>query len=376
MVKWYLQKGKIKLKEIYQMEVNYGRKSIKPLNLSVYYSGIDFSRVNVWQLFKRLLPKQIAISCKQKSKSISELAIELGVASCYLEEEMNILVDVGIIMNNGKDRFQTNFLIINKEDSDEIKKAYDELYKDYIIIVENVFNKNLDKLKKTNMFKYNADENRYRWIFGDQIVDFDSRILLVSDDEYPRILSCGARAFIFGEENRGSKFGTDQTPTIVDDYKLWAKDSVALGTHWKNQEILKNKKYAKIIVDVYNGIIDDNLKEDYAFLLKEEYLININGKIYANVPYLGKEFNALMKEIYKDLYDVLKDKSLEIYNKIENIVKNTLPSSLKEYVHGYTFTLSKFYSGIYFMQYQVESGFCKLNKNRSDTIALNYFTDN
>ncbi|MDY0209518.1 MAG: hypothetical protein RBR48_05010, partial [Bacilli bacterium] len=94
------------------------------------------------------------------------------------------------------------------------------------------------------------------------------------------------------------------------------------------------------------------------------------------VPYLGKEFNALMKEINKDLYDVLKDKSLEIYNKIENIVKNTLPSSLKEYVHGYTFTLSKFYSGIYFMQYQVESGFCKLNKNRSDTIALNYFTDN
>jgi hypothetical protein len=85
------------------------------------------------------------------------------------------------------------------------------------------------------MLKYNADENRYRWIFGDQILDFDSRILHVSDDEYQRILSCGARAFIFGEENRGSKFGTDQTPTIVDDYKLWAKDSVAFGMHWKNQ---------------------------------------------------------------------------------------------------------------------------------------------
>lgn len=89
----------------------------------------------------------------------------------------------------------------------------------------------------------------------------------------------------------------------------------------------------KIIVDLYNGIIDDNLKEDYTFLLKEEYLVNINGKIYSNVPYLGKEFTALMKEINKDLYGVLKEKSQEIYNKIEIIVKKSLSNSSKEYVH-------------------------------------------
>lgn len=192
----------------------------------------------------------------------------------------------------------------------------------------------------------------------------------------PRILSCGARAFIFGEEDNGSKYGAGQTPTTVDGYKLWARDCVALAMSWKNQEILINRQYVKIIVDVYNGIIDDNLKEDYTFLLKEEYLVNINGKIYSNVPYLGKEFIALMKEINKDLYGVLKEKSQEIYNKIEIIVKKSLSNSSKEYVHGYTFTLARFYSGIYFMQYQVESGFCKLNKNHSDTIVLNYFTDN
>ena len=55
MIKWYLQKSKKKLKEIYQMEKTFGIKSFNPSDFSVYYSGIDFSRVNVWNLFKRLL---------------------------------------------------------------------------------------------------------------------------------------------------------------------------------------------------------------------------------------------------------------------------------------------------------------------------------
>ena len=266
MVKWYLHKGKIKLKEIYQMETNYGQKSFKPIDLSVYYSGIDFSRVNVWQLFKRLLPKQIAVSCKQKAKSITDLSIELGVASCYLEEEINILIDGGVIINNGKEHFQTNFLIINNKDHEEIKNEYDDLYKNYITNVEKIFKENLDNIKKTNMFKYDVEENRYRWIFGDCVADFDSRILCISDNEYPRILSCGARAFIFGEEEKELKYSVGQTPTAIDEYKLWARDSVVLGKCCKNQLIeritkLDGLKLKSFLISFANMIDDKGISE-------------------------------------------------------------------------------------------------------------------
>lgn len=376
MIKWYLQKSKKKLKEIYQMEKTFGIKSFNPSDFSVYYSGIDFSRVSVWELFKRLLPKQIAIACYNESKTISELSIELGVASCYLEEEIETLVKGGVIVNNGKDRFSTNFLILDKEKLETIKSLYKEMYKDYIKVVEDKFNEYYEKIKSTNMFKYNAPVERYKWIYGDRVADFDWKILNIKDEEYPRILSCGARAFIFGQESKEIIYSAGQTPSIIDKYTLWARDCMALGMTYKNQKIFRNKHYTKIITDVYNGIVNDELKEDYAYLTKEGYLVNIEGKIYSNVPYLGKDFKEIMEEINKELYNVLEESSIKIYNYMEKMIKNILPKNLKDYSHGYTVTLIRFYNGVFFMEEQIESGFCKLNKTHNDTLVLNYFTDN
>lgn len=358
------------------MEKTFGIKSLNPSAFSIYYSGIDFSRVNIWNLFKRLLPKQIAIACYNKEKTISELSVELGVASCYLEEELEILVSAGLILNNGKDKFRTNFLILDKKVCETIEQLYKELYKDYMLVVENMFNAYYERIKCTNIFKYDAPIERYKWIYGDRIANFDSRILSIQDEEYPKILSCGARAFIFGEESKGTIYSGGQTPSSIDTYTLWARDSLALGMNCRNQETFRNNRYTKIIIDVYNGVINDELKEDYAYLIKEGYLVKINDKLYSNVPYLGKEFNKIIEEINKELYVVLEKRSNKIYKSMEQLINNILPKSLKDYTHGYIVTLINFYSGIYFMKEQMESGFCKLNHTNEDRLVLNYFTDN
>ena len=61
---------------------------------------------------------------------------------------------------------------------------------------------------------------------------------------------------------------------------------------------------------------------------------------------------------------------------MEKMIKNILPKNLKDYLHGYTVTLIRFYNGVFFMEEQVESGFCKLSKTHNDTLVLNYFADN
>jgi len=77
MVKFYLRAGKQKLKEAYTVN-QIGEKSFNPSEFSVYKSAIDFSKVNVWEVFKRKLPCQIALICHDGARTISDISIETG----------------------------------------------------------------------------------------------------------------------------------------------------------------------------------------------------------------------------------------------------------------------------------------------------------
>lgn len=188
------------------MEQSFGEKSFHPSDFSVYYSGIDFSRVDVWNVFKRKLPQQIAMLCYHKPMTISEPTKELGVGSCYLEDEIDILVDAGVAR-------------------EKIKTLFTKLYDGYLETCKQSYHENLQKMKDTEMFKQTVDDNRYAWIFQDNIANFDARILAIDDSNYPVILSCGARAFIFAEENKQDKYSAGQTPTDIEGYRLWARDT-------------------------------------------------------------------------------------------------------------------------------------------------------
>ena len=72
---------------------NVGEKSFNPSEFSVYKSTIDFSKVNVWDVFKRKLPGQIALVCHDSDKSVSEISLETGVPAVYIEEEIGLLMD-------------------------------------------------------------------------------------------------------------------------------------------------------------------------------------------------------------------------------------------------------------------------------------------
>ena len=146
MVKYYLSNGKKKLKEIYNMNKEIGEVSFNPKDFSIYYSGIDFASVNVWELFKRKLPCQIALICYAKPKTISEIANEVGCSSCFIEDELTILLNAGVLIQKVKDKYQTNFYIISKEELDIVVCRYPMFFKfeshikvEKIADAENVF---------------------------------------------------------------------------------------------------------------------------------------------------------------------------------------------------------------------------------------------
>lgn len=367
MVKFYLMKGREKLKENFNMVKEFGEKSFRPSDFSVYYSGIDFAHVNVWQLFRRKLPCQIALICFDRPKSVEEISVELGTPSVFIEDELQILLNSGLIIESGKNKYHTNFFILKKEVLVDFKEIFVSMYRKYVPHVINIFNEYLPELKKCKIFKFNTSDNRYKWFFSQFITDFDYSNFFLSEVDYPNILSCGARAFVFGDEGKGSKWSFGATPTDIGKAKIWAVDSGVLGK-FRYQKELRNVKKAKCLYDIYCENINDQDKEIYAQLIKEGYVVKVNGEIISNVACFTHNASSLIEKINIQLKELLKKESTEIYKKIEKIVYKTIPKQLKENYKGFVNTLIKFYAGTFFREILFESGFMSIEENIDEPI--------
>ena len=73
-------------------------------------------------MFKRKLPGQILLSAYYTPMSVRELAIELGVASVYLEDELALLERYHLIKKNSHEKYQTNLLIFTDDYTKEFQR--------------------------------------------------------------------------------------------------------------------------------------------------------------------------------------------------------------------------------------------------------------
>ncbi|MBQ8293460.1 MAG: sigma-70 family RNA polymerase sigma factor [Bacilli bacterium] len=370
MVKYYLSNGKKKLKEIYIMNKEIGELSFNPKDFSIYYSGIDFTSVNVWELFKRKLPCQIALACYAKPKTVSEISSQVGCSSCFIEDELSILLKAGVLTQKVKDKYQTNFYIISEEELSIVDDLYKKMYNEYTKEVSKVFDEHFEKIKNTGIYNYNATMDQYKWIFADRVADMDRRNMFTKDSDYPKILSCGARGLVFGLEAPTPKGTCGQTPTYLNNHTLWARDLWMKKGYSSNQPILRDKKAAQTVIDVYNGIVDDNNEELYAYLIKNNILVKDSGVLKTNIAYLNKEFLELMKNINKDLYVKLEKSTCEIKEYLTKVFDKSIPNNLKKYAKGYVITLMQFFAGNKIIEELIANNF--LN-DKLENIQISYF---
>jgi RNA polymerase sigma-70 factor (ECF subfamily) len=357
MVKFYLQKGRQKLKEAYTMSnANVGEKSFNPSEFSVYKSAIDFSSVNVWEVFKRKLPCQIALVCHDEQKTVSEISLETGVPAVYIEEELSLLMDAGVMISPAKSKYRTNLFILKRNVLAQIKEQFLKLHEAYIPTVISVFDEYLPRLKQQGLFKHDVPDGRYVWFFADKIADFDYSQRRISDSDYPQILSCGSIGFIFAEEAKGSPWSAGQTPTRLEKCTVWPRDVVIFGEYHCQRE-LRDERKAQALYDVYTGQTKDNDIEIYAQLIEEGYVIKNGDSLYCNVAVSTPQARKLFEEINADLTQKLAPLCVEIRENIGRIVKSTIPPQLKDYAKGYTETWISFYSGVYFFEALYNKGF-------------------
>jgi RNA polymerase sigma factor (sigma-70 family) len=107
-----LHRARVLLKEGMDMAREFGKLSYKPENISFVCNGCVGNDGEPWNFITRLLCKNILLAAYRTPATAEELAMEVGVALPYMEEELSSLVEATLMKKNG-DKYETNFFIVS-----------------------------------------------------------------------------------------------------------------------------------------------------------------------------------------------------------------------------------------------------------------------
>lgn len=119
-VKSKLFRAREMLKEGMKMAREFGVMSYRPEKVGFICSCSAFGKSGEpWSYLNRLLCKNILLAAYRTPSTAEELAVEIGVALPYMEDELKQLTEGTLLRKNGK-RYETSFFIISARAQDKI----------------------------------------------------------------------------------------------------------------------------------------------------------------------------------------------------------------------------------------------------------------
>lgn len=125
-VKSRLFRAREKLKEGMNMARQFGKMSYRPENLSFMMNGMSGKNGEPWCFLERALDKNLLLAAYRTPSTAEELAVEVGVALPYTEEELDTLVR-STLMKKRENRYETDFFILNRDLQEELYAKEREL---------------------------------------------------------------------------------------------------------------------------------------------------------------------------------------------------------------------------------------------------------
>ena len=97
--------------------------------------------------------------------TVRELAIELGVASVYLEDEIELLVEYGLLTVLSKGKYQTNLVIFTEDYTNEFIRAAENKYLSKLTDILQGVKSKLPEIRRIGFTGSNYDDNHLVWAF-------------------------------------------------------------------------------------------------------------------------------------------------------------------------------------------------------------------
>ena len=118
-VKSRLLRAREILKEGMDMAREFGKLSYNPENIAFWVNGLHGTNGEPGIYVSRSLSKNIMLAAYRTPATAEELAMEVGVALPYMEEELSTLVDATLMKKNGN-KYETNIFIVSAEAQEKI----------------------------------------------------------------------------------------------------------------------------------------------------------------------------------------------------------------------------------------------------------------
>ena len=204
MVKYLLFRSRILLRERLTMERAYGELCYRPVELSIGFFGEGTDPYTQLRGRRTLMLQNILYACYNDALTAEEVSLAIGVAVPYLEDELAVLTEDGLLVREGR-RYCTNIVLFTKLYQKETAAATVEQEKAIAAIVQNAVEAKANLLRETvfnvNPAFRNMDESTFRWqmsaiLLRLSILDrLQSRIVReIPENTY------GTRAFVWGCE--------------------------------------------------------------------------------------------------------------------------------------------------------------------------------
>lgn len=164
MVKYYLFKTRKLLKEGIGMERTFGEKSYNPskFQFSSHYSGRHNQAYQ--NLFNRKLPGNILLSAYYTPMTIREMAIEMGVATVYLEDEVAMLERYDLLTALSGGKYQTNLVIFTEAYINELYRTVRPMCEEKIKAILNGVRSKLPEIRILGFTGVDFNDNRLLWV--------------------------------------------------------------------------------------------------------------------------------------------------------------------------------------------------------------------
>ena len=118
-VKQRLYRARIILKEGMDMAREFGKRSYNPEQVKYVMSGRDGKRGQPWSIIYHLLYQNIFLEAYDNPQTAESLALALGVALPYMQNELDFLVEQQLLCKDGN-LYRTGFPIISREEQRKV----------------------------------------------------------------------------------------------------------------------------------------------------------------------------------------------------------------------------------------------------------------